>query len=59
LEDSYQSNFAGVAVSKGNVGRLAYVSEFLEEMKRSGLLQRVIADAGLRGVEVVRPRVSN
>jgi polar amino acid transport system substrate-binding protein len=59
LEDSYQSNFAGVAVPKGNVGRLAYVSEFLEEMKRSGLLQRVIADAGLRGVEVVMPRVSN
>jgi len=59
LEDSYQSNFAGIAVPKGNVGRLAYISEFLDDMKRSGSLQRAIDGAGLRGVEVVVPRVSN
>src|SRR5262249_19147569 len=28
LEDSYQSNLAGVAVIKGHAGRLAYMSEF-------------------------------
>jgi polar amino acid transport system substrate-binding protein len=59
LEDSYQSNFAGIAVPKGNVGRLASISEFLDDMKRSGSLQRAIDGAGLRGVEVVLPRVSN
>jgi polar amino acid transport system substrate-binding protein len=53
LEDSYQSNLAGIAVQKGHVGRLAYVSEFLDDMKRSGLLQREIDVAGLRGLEVV------
>ena len=41
---------AGVAVPKEHVGRLAYVSEFLDDMKRSGSLQRVIDRAGLRGV---------
>jgi hypothetical protein len=34
--DSYQSGFAGVAVAKSNAGRLAFVSEFLDDMKRSG-----------------------
>jgi polar amino acid transport system substrate-binding protein len=56
LEDSYQSGFAGVAVAKGNAGRLAFVSEFLDDMKRSGLLQRIIDDLGLRGIEVVPPK---
>lgn len=53
LEDSYQSGFAGIAVAKGNAGRLAFVSEFLDDMKRSGSLQRIIDDLGLRGIEVV------
>ena len=53
LQDSYQSNLAGIAVQKGHVGLLAYVSEFLDDMKRSGLLQREIDVAGLRGIEVV------
>jgi polar amino acid transport system substrate-binding protein len=35
LEDSYQSNFAGIAVPKGHAGRLAFISAFLDEMKRS------------------------
>jgi polar amino acid transport system substrate-binding protein len=59
LDDSYQSNFAGIAVPKGNVGRLAYIGEFLNDMKRSGLLQRVIDNAGLRGIEVIPPKNSN
>lgn len=56
LADSYLSNMAGVAVAKGNPGRLAFVSESLDEMKRSGLLQQIVGDAGLRGVEVVPPK---
>ena len=56
LADSYQSNLAGVAVAKGNPGRLAFVSEALDDMKRSGLLQQIIRDAELRGVEMVPPK---
>src|SRR5262245_42714093 len=55
LPDSYQSNLAGVAVAKGNRARLTFVSETLEDMKRSGALQQIIREAGLRGVEVVPP----
>jgi polar amino acid transport system substrate-binding protein len=55
LSDSYQSNLAGVAVTKGNPGRLAFASATLDAMKRSGALQQIIREAGLRGVEVVPP----
>lgn len=53
LEDSYQSGFAGVEVAKGNAARLAFVSEVLDNMKRSGSLRRIINELGLRGVDVV------
>jgi hypothetical protein len=53
LPDSYQSNFAGIAVPKGNMPRLSYISDMLDGMKRDGSLQRIIHDTGLRGIEVV------
>lgn len=53
LADSYLSNLAGVAVAKGNVDRLTFVKETLEQMKRSGALEQIIREAGLRGVEIV------
>jgi polar amino acid transport system substrate-binding protein len=59
LQDNYLSNLAGVAVPKGNAGRLGYISEFLDDMKRSGSLQRLVDGAGLRGVELVAPKASN
>jgi polar amino acid transport system substrate-binding protein len=59
LEDNYQSNFAGVAVPKGNAGRLAYISDLLDGMKRDGSLQRIINGAELRGVEVVASKNTN
>jgi hypothetical protein len=52
LDDSYQTNLAGVAVAKEKVERLGYVREFLDELKRSGSLRRMVDDNGLRGVEV-------
>jgi polar amino acid transport system substrate-binding protein len=55
LNDSYQSNLAGIALPKGNAGRLAYISEFLDDMKRNGSLQQLINDAGLRGIDIVAP----
>jgi hypothetical protein len=59
LEDSYQSNLAGVAVPKGNGGRLTYISGFLDGMKRDGSLQRIIDRAELRGIDVVPPKATN
>jgi polar amino acid transport system substrate-binding protein len=56
LDDSYQINLAGIAIPKGNSGQLAYFSEFLDDMKRSGSLQRMIDELGLRGVDVAMPK---
>ena len=53
LGDSYQTNLAGIAVAKEHAGRLAYLTEFLDDMKRSGDLQKILNSADLRGVEIV------
>jgi polar amino acid transport system substrate-binding protein len=52
LEDRYGANLLALAVPKGNVRRLAYVSEFIEEAKASGLAQKAIDRAGPHGVTV-------
>jgi polar amino acid transport system substrate-binding protein len=54
MDDGYQSNFAGIAVAKPHAGRLSYITEFLDDMKRSGAMQRLIEAADLRGVDVVQ-----
>jgi polar amino acid transport system substrate-binding protein len=55
LEDRYGVNLASVVVAIGQVGRLSYVNEFVEEAKASGLVQRAIEGAGLHGVQVAPP----
>jgi hypothetical protein len=45
-------NSVAIAVPKGHAGRLAYIREFIEEAKTSGLVQQAIENAGLRGVQV-------
>jgi polar amino acid transport system substrate-binding protein len=55
LEDRYGANRLAMAVPKGEAGRLAYISEFVEEAKASGLVQRAIERGGLRGVHVAPP----
>jgi polar amino acid transport system substrate-binding protein len=55
LEDRYGANSVAMAVPKGRAKRLAYISDFLEEAKASGLVQRAIERAGLRGVLVALP----
>jgi polar amino acid transport system substrate-binding protein len=55
LEDRYGANLIALAVPKGQAGRLAYISEFIEGAKASGLVQRAIEHAGLRGYQVVSP----
>jgi polar amino acid transport system substrate-binding protein len=52
LEDRFHAVFHGIAVPKGQAERLAYVSTFIEEAKASGLVQRAVEHAGLRGVQV-------
>jgi polar amino acid transport system substrate-binding protein len=55
LSDRFGVNRLGIAVPKGTGGHLGYVSEFVEEAKASGLVQRAIESAGLTGVQVAPP----
>ena len=55
LEDRFHATLGAMAVPKGQAGRLAYISEFIEEAKASGLVQRAIERANLRGVQVAPP----
>jgi polar amino acid transport system substrate-binding protein len=55
LESRYGENLQALAVPKGQAGRLGYLSDFVEEAKASGLLQRIIERAGERGIEVAPP----
>lgn len=59
LDDRYGANINRMVVPKGMAGRLAYVSEFVEEAKASGLVQKAIDRAGPRGVAVASPGNSN
>ena len=54
LADSYGANLPALVVAKGRTERLAYVSEFIEAAKASGLVQRAIARAGEAGYRVAR-----
>jgi polar amino acid transport system substrate-binding protein len=55
LVDRYGANINRMVVPKGLTGRLAYVSEFVEEAKASGLVQKAIDRGGPRGVTVAPP----
>ena len=52
LEDRFGVIRVAALVPKGHSGRLAYISEFIEEAKASGLVKRAIETAGLQGVQV-------
>ena len=52
LDDRYGANINRMVVPKGMAARLAYVSEFVEEAKASGLVQKAIDRAGPRGVQL-------
>jgi polar amino acid transport system substrate-binding protein len=55
LDDRYGANINRMVVPKGMAGRLAYVTEFVEQAKASGLVQAAIDRAGPRGVTVAPP----
>ena len=53
IEDAFTTISFAAFVPKGNAGHLAYVSEFLEEAKSSGLVKQFIERNGLHGLNVV------
>jgi polar amino acid transport system substrate-binding protein len=55
LEDRYGANINRMVVPKGKTEWLAYVSEFVEDAKASGLVQKAIERGGTRGVTVAPP----
>jgi len=52
LADGFAVISSAASVPKGHPERLAYISEFIEEAKASGLMKNMIEHAGLRGVQV-------
>jgi polar amino acid transport system substrate-binding protein len=50
LEDRYGANINRMVVPKGKADWLAYVSEFVQNAKASGLVQKAIERGGTRGV---------
>jgi polar amino acid transport system substrate-binding protein len=58
LEGHYGANLLGMVVPKGQAARLAYISEFIEQAKASGLVQQAIERAGLPGYKVASARTN-
>jgi polar amino acid transport system substrate-binding protein len=52
LADRFHTTSGAIAVPKGQAGRLAYISEFIEQAKASGLVKSAIEHVGVHGVEV-------
>ncbi len=52
LEERFGQNRVAMLVAKDQPGRLAYVSEFVEQAKASGLVQQAIERVGERGLRV-------
>ena len=54
LPDNFGANFPALVVAKGQDARLAYISEFIEQAKVSGVVQRAIDRGGEPGYCVAR-----
>ena len=55
LDDGFATIAWVAMVPKGNGGRIAYMSDFIEEAKATGLVKQTIDQANLRGVQVAPP----
>jgi polar amino acid transport system substrate-binding protein len=55
LADRYGAQFNRVVVPKERTAWLAFADEFVEEAKRSGLVQRAINREGTSSFEVAPP----
>jgi len=58
LEDGFGEIVFVAMVPKGKAAHIAYVSEFIEEAKRSGLVQQTVDRYGLKGIQVVGAKIS-
>jgi polar amino acid transport system substrate-binding protein len=58
LDDGFADIVYVAMVPKGKGGRIAYVSDFVEEAKSSGLVQRAIDQYGLKGIQVAGAKSS-
>ena len=56
LDGAFHREGVAVAVPKSRPAALAYVTEFIESAKRSGLLRRALDDAGFKDAAVAPPR---
>jgi len=52
LEGDFNKLFVAIAVPKNRPAALAYVTEFMEDAKRSGLVRRAFDDSGFKSAEV-------
>ena len=52
LDDGFADISFAAIVPKGQAARLAYVNEFIEDAKASGLVKRIIESLGLQGAKV-------
>jgi polar amino acid transport system substrate-binding protein len=55
LSDGFADIYSGVAVPKGHDGWLAYINEFIEDAKVSGVVNRMIETLAMQGVRVAPP----
>jgi polar amino acid transport system substrate-binding protein len=55
LDGTYGVNRVAIAIPKGKAGWLTSINEVVEETKASGLVQRTIDHAGLRGFRAAPP----
>jgi polar amino acid transport system substrate-binding protein len=52
LDDGFADISFAAVVPKGRSAWLAYVNEFIEDAKASGLVKRIVESLGLQGVKV-------
>jgi polar amino acid transport system substrate-binding protein len=52
LDGGFMNSSTSVAVPKGKLAALAYVSEFIEEAKASGLVRKALDEMGLKNSQV-------
>jgi polar amino acid transport system substrate-binding protein len=57
LEEHYGANLVGMVVPKGQTARLAYLREFIEHAKASGLVQQAVERSGVPGIKIAPSKV--
>jgi polar amino acid transport system substrate-binding protein len=55
LGEGFGEIYSAMAVPKGHSGRLAYINEFIEDAKASGLVNHIIETLAMQGVRVAPP----